>query len=1406
MREHERELGLLAAISYVPLLLTAPGQVAADTKAYLYLDPGRLLSRAAYLWDPNVGMATVTHQNIGYLWPMGPWFWVFDRLGVPDWIAQRLWMGTLLFLAGAGILYLGRVIGPRSRLAWTTAAVVYLLSPYVLDYVSRISVLLLPWAALPWLVGLAHRSLRTGSWWHPALFALVVATAGGINATALVLAGLGPVLWIVAAWRIHGEVSGRRAIATVIRIGVLTVATNAWWIGGLVVQSGWGLDVLRYTETVETVARTSLASEVLRNLGYWFFYGTDKVGAWIEPGSTFTEQAWLIAVGFVLPIAAFVSAFCVRWRYRAFSVALIGIGTWIAVGAYPYQHPSPIGAVFKRFATSSTVGLALRSTARVIPLVVLGQAMLIAAGVAALARRRPQVATRVAIATMLVAAVANPALWTGGFVAKNLRRPERIPSYWTQAARWLDQRGGSTRVLEIPGSDFATYRWGNSVDPITPGLMDRPWVARELIPFGTEPSADLLIALDHRIQEGILDPTAISPVARLMGVGDVVLRGDLEYERYRTARPSQVWGLFSPGLRGFGTPVTFGPRRENKASPKLPMHDEVYFAERSSMVRPPVGVVPVRDPLPIVRVRSAVRPIVLEGDGEGVVDAAAADLLGGGSVLLSGPGIAGRPSVLDDAVARGARLVLTDTNRKRARRWGTVRDNEGYTERVDEKPLRVDSQDNRMPTFPDETMDDQTTVEQRGVKRVEATAYGNTISYSPGDRPANAFDGDLATAWSVGTFGPVGGQRLLVETTSPVTTSGIDLVQAFNGSRTITRLGVVLDGRKVVSVDLTDDSFRPEGQHVDLGGRRTFRTLELVIEKDNVGRQHGYADQNGVGLAEVRIPGVRLDEVVKMPGALLRRVGANAARTNPLDIVMSRLRASALEPFARDEERRIVRRFTLPAARTFTLSGDARINASQDDAKLDATLGGVPGLVVNASGRLPGDLDMRASSAVDGDPKTMWTNHLGPQEGAWLEVTTPAPVTIDQLALRPVDDGEHSVPTRVTIQADGGPARSVDVPPGGAALRFEPLSGRTFRITFDRVRSVERTDWFTKKPIAMPIAISELGLPGAQGARAGAPIDTCRRNVLSIDGNDVPVRVVGTPDPLGVRSLALQLCDSSRRLQLAAGSHIVRTAVGAASGLDLDRLVLSTDRRPATAQPEGAANASVDVRRAGRTSFDLRVQGRAGQPVWLVLGQSHTEGWRATVNGTDIGEPVIVDGYANGWVVRPGRDGFVDVKLQWTPQEIVWAGLGVSGLGVLSCLGIIIGGWRGRRRQPALVGPGPVLMDDPFVTGPPVAIRRTVTIAVLVGLAAGIVVQPWLGLAAGVVAAVSLRHDRGRAVGVGAIALLVAAAAFTAVRQWAEHFVADFGWTDFFHPAHLLAGAALTALGILLIVDRERRR
>ena len=59
-------------VAFVPFLASAPGRLSSDTKQYLYLDPGQFLTRVPWLWDSQVAAGTVSHQHIGYLYPMGP--------------------------------------------------------------------------------------------------------------------------------------------------------------------------------------------------------------------------------------------------------------------------------------------------------------------------------------------------------------------------------------------------------------------------------------------------------------------------------------------------------------------------------------------------------------------------------------------------------------------------------------------------------------------------------------------------------------------------------------------------------------------------------------------------------------------------------------------------------------------------------------------------------------------------------------------------------------------------------------------------------------------------------------------------------------------------------------------------------------------------------------------------------------------------------------------------------------------------------------------------------------------------------------------------------------------------------------------------------------------------------------
>ena len=194
-------------------------------------------------------MGTVTHQNIGYLcrWARGTGSFDAPR-PCPTWVAQRLWTGTLLFTAGLGVMYLICALRPDPQpgdgaapamgsRAVLVAALAYSLTPYVLEYEARISAILMPWSALPWMVALVIRSLRRGGWRDPALSPSSSPSAAGQRHQPH-LRRIAPVLWIPhAVWGVR-EVSFRRAAAAVARIGALTIAGSLWWMSGLFTQAG----------------------------------------------------------------------------------------------------------------------------------------------------------------------------------------------------------------------------------------------------------------------------------------------------------------------------------------------------------------------------------------------------------------------------------------------------------------------------------------------------------------------------------------------------------------------------------------------------------------------------------------------------------------------------------------------------------------------------------------------------------------------------------------------------------------------------------------------------------------------------------------------------------------------------------------------------------------------------------------------------------------------------------------------------------------------------------------------------------------------------------------------------------------------------------------------------------------
>ena len=1458
---------LLAGLAYVPLLATKPGVLADDTKQYLYLDPGRLLSSAASMWDPSVAAGTVTHQNIGYLFPQGPFYWLFTQVDVPMWVAQRLWMGTVLFAAGAGVRYLVRAVGVNGP-GVIVAALAYELSPYFLQYIQQTSAILLPWAGLGWLVAFAVLAVRRGGWRYPALFGLVVAFVGATNATSLIYAGIAPVAWLFYTVLVLRDAPARRVFGAAVKMGLFSLGVSLFWIAGLRVEGTYGINILKYTETLPAIAGTSLASEVVRGLGYWYFYGSDRLGPWKQAAVKLEENAWLLVTSFAVPALSVLGAVLSRWRAKAFFVLLILAGVVLAVGMHPYPSPSIVGRALKVFMSGSSVGLALRSSDRATPLVVLGLAVLLGVGATALWSRFPRLGLVTACGLAAVVVTNSAPYLEGGAVALNFERPEKVPSYYAKAATYLDDQGDSTRVLIEPGQNFAAYDWGTLFDTIWPGIMTRPEVLREQTIEGSPATTDLLQAFDLTLQQGTYEPSTLAPIARLLSAGDVVLQSNLAYWRYNTPRPQETWSLFNPPPVGIGKPVTFGKPVPVVAPAQYSLTDEEALTEPANAPwPPPIAVFPVSNPRPIYRAEPANAPLVIDGSGAGVVAAAATGLLNDNPTIFYAGTLDGNSKLLREVVTPGAQLVLTDSNRKVLQRWSSVSANIGETLPAVAEPSTPDPTAVALPLFAHARPTGESLAVYSQARYVTASAYGNPVAFTPEDRPAEAFDGNLDTAWSVAAFSDATGNWLQVRLDHPVTTDHISLVQVLGSTvnRWITRVTVGFDGNEAISESLGPASRTAAGQTIRFP-KRSFTTLRITIDGTTWAGRASMLGASGVGFSEVRIPGMQIAESIQMPSDLLRALGGSSL-SHRLTIVMTRDRVGATPPRS-DPEPAMSRTFWLPTARSFSLSGTARISALIPDNVIDTLLGGPDafvGAVIGSNERLPGDLNARAVFAFDGSTKTFWSPGFdGPaQIGAWMQASLTHSVSFDHLDLKVIADGRHSVPTRIRITTNTGGDELVSVPPVrnrkaidsvvSVPVSFPTLTGSTIRFTVEAVRKVTTINWYTQEPIVMPVGIAEIGLPKVrftpEPTSAQIP-SVCTSKLLKIDGRPVWLRISGTVGAAEkLQGLTVSGCGpDAKGIVLGPGAHTLDAAWGKITGWDLDRLVLdsapggaalapladgSTAPAPGTigtAKTASPATVTVRVLESSATSAKLEVQGASG-PFWLVLGESLNAGWQATgPGGRSLGEPQLIDGYANGWYVMPPRSGSFVVTLEFGPQRIVTPAILVSGATLAVCLlvgfvpfGPIRRRTRRRRAHAAdgraveqagdpqrLIVNGSPILGSPFASSKSRPTLLTCIIAAAACGAVTILVLPpqWASPIAGattVAVIAALCWPRARSLlSLAAVGCIAAAGAVTVFEQARHHYQPSSGWPHNFETAGVLAFIAVVALATDTAVELAR--
>lgn len=1220
---------ILALVAFLPPLWSAPGKIAADTKSYLSINPWGLLQQATQLWDSSTGLGTVTHQTIGYLFPMGPWWAAADVAGIPDWLTQRVWWGALVFTALLGAFRLAGDTNSTRHAQYVTA-LSYGLSPYLFAYVSRISAILLPWAVFPWMILVLRRGLKEPtSWRHPALFAVLVLISGTVNATAIAFVTLGAVVWLLVE-----STAIRDVWHVVFRSAVLSAVVSVWWVTALIVQGRYGINILRYTETYETITSTALPSELLRGFGYWFSYGGDWLDPWVEATYGLLARPWYLALGFVIVGLSVIGVRHASRASRLPSAMLIIVGLSLAVGEASTGTLSPWGQSFGALVDLGP-GLVVRSTQRALPVLILGLAF----GLGGWVNRRSAPQLQLKTAFLLGAVTVQAAPWFLGGIATSAITHSTIPPYWNEASASLGL-SVDYRVWETPGTDFASYRWGGTIDPILPGLTDRPTVARELIPLGTDGAADLVSEIERRVAENTLSERAIAPLARVLSSDTILARNDLEFERYALARPDDVTNRVDRSTET--TRLFTGP---------LYSHDQHLIDEQTYGGVPGIGEVPsiatwaIDEPVSILSARTGAVAVV-HGSAETIVGLAEAGLISGNELLFDADSMTS-----DDSLQRQTDwTIIGDSNRLEDRRWYSVGAVLGATRSDDEL---VNDSSIRSLRVVDDTTRLTTSELQGGFSSVRASNYGSPAVLTAEDRPEHAIDGDAFTAWRGSALAPTTDLTWEGQLAQVANPQWIELLQPTTGerSRWITEVELTLRhgaAINVVRIPLDDRSRSGNGQRIDLDGS-PVSSIEIEIIKDSVGPLPGYGNSVGVGFAEITIDGVGpTTEWITLPVDIRSASDAEHRTT----FVLERRRIDETFGNRFDPEAVLHRRLDVSADTTFQLSGSWSHAAHFPDAGVRAS-----------------------SPSLVGVSELRWVSEIDPEE-IWFEVNVES---APQSALIELATGDlFSVPTALTVQDMLGNFVDAKVPSHGVvALDLTGLTPGTFRVTFRDLDERTTVDRFADRRRILPVGVARSTLlPEIDSMTVTLPTE-CTNGLISIDGNDVPIRATASGF-VGCTAVALT-----------AGSHEISTAAGHRTGWNINRVILDSD----------PAVSDVVVTGLEMTRSDTRIASAiTGEAEWLVLSESASPGWKATIDGVSLGDYRLVNGHAMAWEIPGGLSG--EVVIEWTPQRAIRWALIVSSLGIVFVIGCCI-------RRPRPVNHAPVQSRNAF------GIRAAVAITVL---------------------------------------------------------------------------------------------
>lgn len=1235
------------------MFIQSPGSIAADTKLDLTQNPSGLMGRALQMWDPDSFSGTLQNQAYGYLWPMGPFYWLGEQSGLPVWAVQRLWWSLLLCLAFLGMVRLIRVLNMGSPAVRMLAGLAYALSPMLLSKLGTISSEVLPIALAPWmLIPLVLGAQRGSTRRWAALSGVAIFCIGGVNAVATAAVLPLGFLWILTRQR-------SRRTASLLGWWCLAVCLAClWWAIPLVLLGKYSPPFLDWIESASITTINSDPFSVLRGTSDWLASLSTNTGPTWWMGWLFVTNAALILASAAIA-AMGLAGIALRTPHQAFislsalfGFTVLGLGYAGATDGFGSEQvrelfDGPLAPLRNLHKFDPVLRVAL----------VLGMAWLLTRSLEKLHERRgdlrpdlrrilglgPTLVALVAVGLTLIAVATAP-------MTKN-RTYIEIPDYWNSAAAWLRDQGDSGKALVVPGASFAQYLWGRTQDEPFQAAGGVAWDVRDAVPLGNAGHTRLLDAVSTELLAARSSKGLATALER-SGYEWLVVRNDVDpaavpkFARERVRATLQL----SPGVEPAATfgpdvgPIEwFGYEPDAGVSGSFPAV-EVYRVGGAIDTKPAV-------------VRDASHPLQLAGGAEALVTTAQAGVVTDGAVSFQGnPG----------SEALGGLQVGTDTLRRREVNFGNSTNSVGNTLTSEDQFVQA----RKSHDYLDSNQVPLSVAELDGVAAVTASSSAafadSLVERDPSAQPFSALDGDFETAWITGSYGTPVGQWWQVDFKQPIDVKKIKIALWRTGkSVQPTSIKVVTD-QSSVDVDVTNKEF----VDVALDGRATS-TLRIVL----TGVQGGSASPY-FGIREVTIPGVTPARPVRIKtgGPVSAAVLATVAgEQSDCILINGQFRCSQAVGKV-GAERAGLDRWVWLRAGSYSASVGAFPRAG---AGLDELLRPLKSVVAIGSSQEVSSPAGSAQLVTDADPSTTWlASRLDRHPTVTLKL--PEPRVISGVRVTTSSDVPVSKPFQVRVTVNGKTFNQYLA--NGDTIEIPKT--RTNAVTVEVVNSSLRRSITDGVVSYLPVGISEIQLLGATDLQRAVPPDfvsqfACgygptvtidKEKVLTSGSMSIFEMMHGSPQ-------RFDGCGPGSKVRLAEGWHRISVAPTA------QLLINGATILPTSGIPTPSAATNPQIEKWGAVDREVTVAANANRRT-LETYESFNPGWTASVGGQQL-QPVQVDGWRQGWLLPAGAAG--SVILDYGPNSLYRIGL-LVGLGAVLIL-IALAAVAGRRVASDPAGP-----------------------------------------------------------------------------------------------------------------------